>query len=153
MAPDSHIPEERGLEERRPKWVSPRIRNGYNKRGTAVQIPHHEEVMAMTDASQKGPRSPFSKGLKYHGEELKEVVTTSADDRWQFVRIGTQDYPRKCVRIEGDDVLVSVACLESEGEEGSRRVDVEFVNAKMEECRFLYVVDSAGQPIEWKIKR
>lgn len=107
----------------------------------------------MTDASQEGPRSPFSKGLKYHGEELKEMVTNSADDKWQFVRIGTQDYPRKCVRIEADDVLVSVACLESEGEEGSRRVEVEFISAKIEECRFFYLVDSSGQPIEWQIKR
>ncbi len=114
---------------------------------------HQEEVMAMGDATQRGSRSPFSKGLKYHGEELREVVTTWTDERWQFVRIGPQDYPRKCVRIEGDDVLVSVACLESEGEEGSRRVDVEFVNAKIGECQFLFLVDSAGQPIEWKVKR
>lgn len=107
----------------------------------------------MTNVRQEGSRSPFSKGLKYHGEELKEVVTTWADDRWQFVRIGPQEYPRKCVRIEGDDVLVSVACLESEGKGESRRVEVEFVNAKIDECHFFYLVDSAGQPIEWKIKR
>jgi|YNPNPStandDraft_1061719.scaffolds.fasta_scaffold10451_7 hypothetical protein len=107
----------------------------------------------MTDAGQRGARSPFSRGIMYHGEELREVLTTWADDKWQFVRVGLQDYPRKCVRIEGDDVLVSVACLESEGAEGSRRVDVEFVNAKLAECQFFYLVDSEGRPIEWKIKR
>jgi len=70
-----------------------------------------------------------------------------------LVRIGDQEYPRKCTRIEGDGVLVSVACLTSEAEGEPPEPDVEFVEAKIGDCEFFYVVDSEGHPIAWKIKK
>jgi len=107
----------------------------------------------MTEDKSKSAKTYPSKGLKYYGQDLSEVATRHEDDRWQFVRIGDQDYPRKCVRIEGDGVLISVACVASEGGDKPAQVGVEYINAKLQECQFFYVTDSEGHPIEWKIKR
>jgi hypothetical protein len=125
---------------------------------TPLKIGIHQEVPKqekpeMTDDKSKTAKPYHSKGLKYYGQDLEEVATTHDDDNWQFVRINDQDYPRKCVRIEGDGVLVSIACVESEGGDKPGEVGVEYIHAKLKGCKFFYVTDSDGHPIEWKIKR
>lgn len=107
----------------------------------------------MNDEESKVTKTYYTKGLKYYGEDLKEVPTSHEDENWQFVRIRDQDYPRKCVRIEGDGVLVSVACVASEEGDRPPEVGIEYITAKLKECEFFYVTDSAGHPIEWRIKR
>lgn len=107
----------------------------------------------MDELRSKTGKVYHSKGIKYYGEDLKEVATTHEDEEWQFVRVEDENYPRKCVRIEGDKVLVSIPCLEMDQDDKSTGVDVSFIDAELDQCEFFYVTDSEGHPIEWKIKR
>ena len=107
----------------------------------------------MTGEETKAKTAHITEGLHYYGEDLTEVYTEPEDDAWQFIRIGDADYPRKCVKIRDKDVFVSIACVRSEQDERSEKVDVEHINAELSDCSFFYVVDSEGHPIEWKRKK
>jgi hypothetical protein len=107
----------------------------------------------MADTKDRPVREYHTKGLKYFGQDLLEVPAAPQDEDWQYVRIGEAAYPRRCVRIEGDRVLVSIACLESEPGEENVRYGVENIESQLGECEFFYVTDADGHPIEWKIRR
>ena len=107
----------------------------------------------MTGEETKAKTTHITDGLHYYGEDLKEVFTEPVDEAWQFVRVNDKDYPRKCVRIRDDDVFISVACVRTELDGCSEPVEVEQINAGLSDCRFFYVVDSEGHPIEWKRKK
>jgi hypothetical protein len=107
----------------------------------------------MADTKDRSVREYHTKGLKYFGQELNEISTEPQDENWQYVRIRETAYPRRCVRIEGDKVLVSIACLESEPGEERVRYGLENIESQIGECEFFYVTDADGHPIEWKIKR